>query len=1021
MTATKGTANEIPTRDQRNRLPVSTYRLQFHGGFGFPQARAIVPYLSALGISDCYASPVLAARPGSTHGYDICDHSRLNPELGGEEGFVALTDSLAEHGMGLILDYVPNHMGVDPIENKWWRDVLENGPSSPYARYFDIDWDPILPELKGKVLLPILGDQYGKVLEDGHLQLALKEGSLCLKYFEHNLPMNPRQARVVFEENIEALEVDLGVENPELREFLSILTALRNLPAYTETDLDRIAERHREKEVARERLGRLLELSPRIRQHVEENIKRFNGEPGNAKSFDRLHELLENQAYRLAFWRVAGHEINYRRFFDINELAGLSTDVPEVFDEMHALVLEYVRQGRITGLRLDHVDGLLDPAEYFNRLQHAITKAAVKDESTAVGAATAQQTELLRSGQTAGAIERRGNFYVVAEKILSGSETMREDWAVDGTTGYDFLNDVNGLFVQANNAQKIKKAYGRFTGSMDLPADIVYESKKLVMATSLASELNVLAYELHRISEVNRRSRDFTLDSLRDVLREIVAVFPVYRTYLSAAGWVEYDAKIIETAVTRARRRNPSIESSIFDFVWEVLLPRRANTGSEAELQRRLRFARKLQQFTAPVQAKGLEDTTFYRYVPLVSLNEVEGDVFRFGRSVLEFHEANLHRGAQWPFSMLATATHDTKRGEDARARLNVLSEIPEEWRKAVSRWARLNAVNRTSVEGEPAPDRNDEYLFYQALLGAWPAEPIEEAPEQLVERLQQYMIKAVREAKVHTSWISPFEAYEQAVLRFVERSLRGSGSARFLAAFRPLERRVSRLGMVNSLAQVVLKLTSPGVPDSYQGSELWDFNLVDPDNRRPVDFEQRRRMLEAIRPMVDETLAMLEAETGATSPPANQPGRQALLEEVLAGWPDGRVKMLVTATGLRLRRVCPELFLRGEYIPLEVHGEKQQHVVAFARRGGQNTAVVIVPRLIATLPGPEGWLPMGGQVWGETQVGLADDFPDREYLNLFTGEALRTERVDGGQRLVLADALRVFPVGLFCARLAPA
>jgi (1->4)-alpha-D-glucan 1-alpha-D-glucosylmutase len=1004
----------------RYRLPSSTYRLQFHSGFTLQQARELVPYLASLGVTDCYASPLLAARPGSAHGYDIVDHSSLNSEIGTTQDFVAFADELARHGMGLLLDFVPNHMGVDPAANLWWRDVLENGPSSPYARFFDIDWDPIQVELKNKVLLPILGDQYGVVLEQGQLRLVLERGALTLRYFEHNLPVNPRYARGVFEHRIEDLEKALGPEDPHLREFLSILTALRNLPVYTETGEQRIAERHREKEVARERLERLLGSAPELLRHIEANIAIFNGTPGDAASFDRLHELLENQPYRLAYWRTAMHEINYRRFFDINDLAGLAMETPGVFEETHKWVLEYIRQGRITGLRLDHTDGLFDPTQYFDRLQRAILQACNDCEDPPRDS----RSQAVCDAQT-GSLVREHAFYVIVEKILSGAETLREEWNVDGSTGYNFLNDVNGLFVASHNAQRIKRMYARFTGRSGLPADELYRSKKVVMTTSLASELNVLAFELNRISEMNRRSRDFTPDSLRDALREVVAAFPVYRTYVNEMGWTDYDVWVIETAVTRALRRNPAMEASIFDFVRGALLPRREDSGSDTEFQRRLRFARKFQQFTSPVQAKGLEDTTFYRYVPLVSLNEVEGDLYRFGRSPGEFHEANAHRLRLWPFSMLSTATHDTKRGEDARACLNVLSELPEEWRKEIARWARLNASNRTIVESKPAPDRNDEYLFYQALLGAWPAGSPQEASEDLVQRLQQYMTKAIREAKVHTSWVNPFEAYEQAVLRFVDRTLRGSPAARFLSAFVPFHKRIAPLGMINSLAQLVMKLASPGVPDFYQGNEFWDFNLVDPDNRRPVDFALRERRLEEMQPLVRTALACAGRGIHASCA-FSQPSRAADVSEpqlspeelrervrgMFDDWTDGRIKMYVTAAGLGLRRALPALFLQGEYVPLEASGARQNHVVAFVRRNDRHSVVAVVPRFNAVFAGAGQYPPVGAEPWLDTRLTFPPDFRPACFHNVLTAESVALESPCG---LPVSEALQTLPVALLC------
>ncbi len=942
------------------RIPVSTYRLQFNSRFTFEDARKVVPYLSTLGITECYGSSLLAARPGSLHGYDLCDHTRLNPDLGLPEEFDALADALRGHDMGLLFDFVPNHMAVDPSANLWWRNVLENGPSSPFARFFDIDWDPVKPELKGKVLLPILADQYGVALESGQLQLHLAQGRIQLHYSDFDLPLEPRELSKLLRHRLELLETDLDTADPQLREFLSILFQLEHLPPYTETDALLVAGRQREKDVAQERLAKLQESAPRIRQHVEQNLRTFNGEPGKPESFDLLHDLLEAQAYRLSYWRAALHEINYRRFFDINELAGLRMEDPEVFAASHSLVVALIRQGAVTGLRLDHVDGLYDPTEYFKRL-------------AASGAETPP-------------------IYVVAEKILSAGECLREDWAVHGTTGYEFLNDLNGLFVDARSGQKFKTLYSRLTGIQSLFWDVVYESKKLIIMTSMASELNMLAQRLNRISEDHRRYRDFTLASLQEALREVVACFPVYRTYFTPEGWSDFDRKTIDTAVARALRRNPALEAFTFEFVRQMLLPTRAQLPDD-EYQRGVQFAMKFQQYTGPVQAKGLEDTAFYRYTPLLSLNEVGGDPSRFGRSVDEFHRANLERLKSWPLSMLATSTHDTKQGEDARARLNVLSEIPDEWRIGLSRWMRVNAGMRTLVHGTPAPDRRDEYHFYQALLAVWPADATEPDVE-LVERIRQYMQKSIKEEKVHTSWINPSEEYEGAVAEFVKRVLAGPPSHRFLELFLPFQQRVARYGMVNSLSQLVLKIGSPGVADFYQGSELWDLNLVDPDNRRPVDYGRRLKLLEELSPLLDGSW------------PAEQIA--AAMVEMLEHWQDGRIKLYLTATGLHLRRRMRELFFQGEYYPLRATGAQAEHLVAFARRRGINAVIVLAPRLVVGLTGGRGSLPLGHEVWAETTLSLPAEFTGRTYRNVMT-----RERVVSGHSLPIAELLRVCPVAV--------
>jgi (1->4)-alpha-D-glucan 1-alpha-D-glucosylmutase len=673
-------------------VPAVTYRLQLSGSFTFEDARAIVPYLSALGVTDCYCSPIFRATTGSTHGYDVSRHTEVNPEIGGDAGLAAFAGALDAHGIGLILDFVPNHMSNDPRTNDWWRDVLENGPSSPYAAFFDIDWDPTKPELQNRLLLPILGEQYGDTLERGALQLRYDRGALVLEYGDLTIPINPRRAPLVYEEGLAALEDALGADSAALREFLSILTALRNLPAYTTRDAAAIQERQREKEVARERLARLTGAHDEIRAHIDAALAVFNGSPGQPASFDRLHQLLELQAYRLASWRTASDEINYRRFFDINHLSALRVEDRRVFDEIHRLVLDLAAAGRLNGLRLDHIDGLFDPAGYLDRLRGALRTAAG---------------------------ERGGAMFIAVEKILSPGERLREDWPVSGTTGYTFLNEVNGLFVDRRSARRLARTYARFTGQAAPFADAAYESKRLIVGTALASEFQVLALAINRLSEGRRTTRDFTLGSIRRALREVVACFPVYRTYVAAAGATPADAAVVGAAIGDALARNPALESSVFEFLRSVLLPPAVDAGAGGSLARaRLDVALRFQQYTAPVQAKGIEDTAFYRHHVLASLNEVGGDPRQIGRPVKAFHAAALERRQRWPGDMLATTTHDTKRAEDARARINVLSEMPETWTSAVHQWRRLNARNKTRLEGGWAPDSNDEYLFYQTLFG---------------------------------------------------------------------------------------------------------------------------------------------------------------------------------------------------------------------------------------------------------------------------------------------------------------
>ena len=964
------------------RAPVATYRVQLNRDFTLRQLDALLPYLDALGITDVYCSPLLTARKGSTHGYDILNHHELNPELGTTDDLRALTSMLRAHDMGLVLDFVPNHMGIDPSANLWWRDVLENGPSSPYARYFDIDWTPIKSELREKVLLPILGDQYGRVLERGELQLAYADGLLMLRYFERTLPINPRHAPMVLGHGIEELSTTLSEEHADLREFRAILSMLLYLPATSERDERQIAARQRDKEVARVRLAALVARSAPIRAHIESAVDLFNGEPGHASSFDLLHSLLEVQAYRLAYWRTAFDEINYRRFFDINDLACIRMEDPRVFADTHALLLTLIEQGFVTGLRIDHPDGLFDPAAYFEALQRAAG-------------------ERLEGGDQ--------RLYVVAEKILGRGERLRDDWAVHGTTGYNFLNTVNGVFVHPEGLKDLRRFYRRFGGHDELPTDTMYAGKRLMMRTAMASELNVLSRALNRISEGDRRFRDFTLNSLRRALIEVIACFPVYRTYITARGAATEDVAVLDRALSEARRRNPIQEPSIFEFVRQSLLP--DPEADEHVRDRTVAFAQKFQQYTAPVVAKGLEDTAFYRDVLLLSANEVGADLRHRTRTVAEFHAENLYRLSRWPYEMTAASTHDTKRGEDARARIRVIAERADEWRTSVRRWAVINESARAPVQGMAAPDRNDEWMFYQALAGVWPAEsfaaPIPAtAPDTLVQRVTDFMIKSIKEAKVRTSWLQENNEYEDGVRRFVQTVLAGDRAEPFLASFVPVQRRLAWFGMLGSLAELVLRLGAPGVPDVFQGAELWNLSLVDPDNRQPVDFDERRKTIAEMLPLIEEV------ERSRMAGPQGGPIRRTELGELIDGWPDGRVKFYTLAMGLRLRRAYPELFLRGDYEPLG--GDLDDpHLVAFSRRSAEHEVVVVVPRFVATLLRGVTHAPLGMDRWRAASVRLPSRLASARFINVFTGERIEPVVYRGMPWLLAGSAFQTWPVAM--------
>ena len=895
------------------RIPTATYRLQFNDTFTFIDAARIVPYLHALGITDCYASSYLRAVPGSPHGYDIVDPTMMNPDLGTEHDFRIFTDSLAQHGMGQILDVVPNHMGIAKSCNTWWLDVLENGPSSNYAAFFDIDWHPVKAELEDKVLLPILGEQYGTVVESQEIILEYHEGRFFIRHYDHQLPVDPKPSAMILALRLDELISGAQSGDPHVQEFQSILTALRHLPARNELDPARVAERYREKEIIRRRLARIMDESQAVQIFVQENVAIFNGTKGDSKSFDLLDQLLSHQVYRLAHWRVASEEINYRRFFDINELAAIRMEDPAVFRSCHQLIFQLVKEGAVTGLRIDHVDGLYDPSSYLGQLQ------------------TWAKTELV---PRAGEAERP--FFLVVEKILTREETLPVQWPVYGTTGYDFLTLVNGLFVDGSHEQDFNRLYARFIGSRVSFEDLAYESKQLIMRASMSSEINVLGYQLNHLSEMNRRFRDFTLNSLIHAIREIIACFPVYRTYVTPdeGPVTDRDRSYIRQAVVRAKRKNPALSGLVFDFVQDILL-KQASFHHERERRDQLQFVMKFQQITGSVMAKGSEDTALYVYNRLASLNEVGGDPLQFGISVHTFHERMRQRRAHWPASICATSTHDTKRSEDVRARISVLSEIPQVWKTRVQRWSQLNKGYKTEVDGTLAPDRNEEYLLYQTLIGAWPFRTLgDDEYRNFNDRIQAYMVKALKEAKIHTSWVNPNHAYDQAVRDFVEHILARSGPNPFLADFLPFHREIARYGVYNSLSQVLLKIAAPGIPDFYQGTELWDFSLVDPDNRRPVDYGTRTGFLEDFQPLC----AIQESN------------QRRLVQEMLATVPDGRIKLYITMVGLQYRRTHAPLFLSGEYVPLKVEGTKKRHVCAFARIYEDQAVVAVVPILVKGL-----------------------------------------------------------------------
>jgi (1->4)-alpha-D-glucan 1-alpha-D-glucosylmutase len=900
----------------------ATYRLQFNREFTFRDATGLVPYLAALGISHVYASPIMEARPGSTHGYDIVDHNRLNPEIGSEADFQALVDALHAHEMGLILDFVPNHMGVGS-DNVWWLDVLEWGQGSPFAIFFDINWDAVRPDLKGRVLLPVLGDHYGPILEKGEIALRFdrKEGSFSAWYYNHRFPISPRSYELILKAGGEPLAAFA-------REFSAIEEYRAGTARERAAELKQwLAERARE---------------PAFANGIETALKQFTGEPDDPASFEQLHKLLEMQAYRIAYWRVAAEEINYRRFFNINELAGLRMELPELFEKTHRLVFDLIERGDVQGLRIDHIDGLFDPRSYCETLQQ----------------------------------HSAAPLYVLVEKILARYEIL-PPWPIAGSTGYDFINQVLSIFVDPAGETPMTRLYRRFIRRDESFDDVLYACKNRITQVNLASEMNVLAREFHGLSMRSWRTRDFTLNGMLSALEEVIAAFPVYRTYVTAEGASADDLRYIEWALAQARKRWRVEDLSIFDFLHEVLTSRLADPQLRTASDEALRAAMRFQQVSGPVMAKAAEDTAFYRYFRLLTLNEVGGDPRRFGMSVAAFHHLMQDRARSWPRAMVTTATHDTKRGEDARTRLALLSEMPREWGRRVAQWLRLNRSRRAEIDDEIVPDRNVEYLFYQTLLGVWPPglDPGDvEGVKGLAERVEAYMIKAVREGKQQSSWSNPNSAYEAALQRFVQTVLDASRTNPFIAEFHGFVESLARSGAISSLSQLVLKLTVPGVPDIYQGGELWDFSLVDPDNRRPVDWNARRALL-------DEIAGPSVADLGEN-------------------WQDGREKLFITRQLLDLRRRHPALFAEGDYLPVEVEGKASGHLCAFARSRGDDIIIVAVPRLVHQLY-------RDGQTadWGETEI----VFPTRGgWQDVFTGRV-----VDGQDRVPASELMAQFPAAV--------
>jgi (1->4)-alpha-D-glucan 1-alpha-D-glucosylmutase len=911
-------------------IPIATYRVQLTADFDFDAAAGIVPYLKSLGITHLYASPFMKARKGSTHGYDIVDHTQLNPELGGEAGFERLSDTLRQHDLGLILDFVPNHMGVHFADNPWWLDVLEWGPASPHAVSFDVDWDTLPYRARGGVLLPIIGSSYGEALEKGEIELRydVGEGSLSAWYFEHRLPIAPER----YGEMLRTIVRQAGAENePAGKQLLDL--ALRHTGPRRPSRDDAPAFKAELKRIAG---GAHI---------IARGLDAYRAGPDRASQTLALHHLLERQHYKLGQWRLASSEINYRRFFDVNTLAGLRVEDTGTFDAIHRLVKRLIADGRLQGLRLDHIDGLRDPAQYFQRLRRLIREAQGGGEP----------------------------FYMVIEKILGEHEKLHRFAGVHGTTGYEWLNVISQLLVDGEGLEPLDEIWRQVSNMSPKLEPVVLQAKRRVLETMLTSEFTVLTRLLARIAGGHYSTRDFSADSLRQALELYVLHFPVYRTYLTPAGPSAHDRALISETIEKARANWFGADEGIFDFLRDTLTLDLIAPGRVPHSKPRVRrFALKVQQFTGPMMAKSLEDTAFYRYHRLLALNEVGGDPAARALTVESFHDMMRTRAKDWPHGMTATATHDTKRGEDARSRLLALAELPGDWASSVGRWKILNAPHLVVEGSMRSPSASFEYMLYQALVGAW---PLAERDNAFLERMQAYALKAAREGKQETSWLNPHAAYEAGLRTFLARLLDPTLSAEFHSSLRSFTQRTSLLGALNSLSQITLKSTMPGVPDFYQGTEFWDFSLVDPDNRRPVDFAARASVLASVETPDWESLAH--------------------------DWIDGRIKLAWTRHLLKLRAELVDVFSHGEYQPLEIIGPHRDHVVAFARRHGGDAAIVAVGKSFAPLT-------QGGRAWPHSKA----------YDGAIVTRGYSLEGISGNE-LPLAEAFKTLPVMALKAKVA--
>ncbi len=940
------------------RPPLATYRLQFNSNFRFRDAISILDYLRELGISHVYASPVLASRSGSGHGYDVTDPTKIDLDEGGEEEFAGVQSALEERGMGLVLDLVPNHMAASK-ENRWWMDVLEFGPDSPFASYFDIDWKPPSRTLENKLLLPFLGRPFGEVLNDGELHLDWQGGRFVLQYGEQLFPIAPGSYAQILNSPGNGKRALLEGDSPSAQEWRGVLAVAQSVAAGNGTLA--AADRRAKFEGMCDRLHQLLSASPEVYAHVERALEVLNGKPGTPSSFNELEHILARQHYRLAFWQTASDAINYRRFFSITDLVGVRVDDLAVFDATHEKAIRIGLSKSCSGFRIDHIDGLREPARYLKRLRERLSAQHPEGDGP----------------------------YLIVEKILEENEWLPEDWPVEGTTGYDYLNFANRLLVDEAQAGALEEIYSKWIGLTVEFEDLLYDKKKFVMRTLLGVEMRALSRALAELARDDRYARELHPAELAEALIEVTACLPVYRTYIQSIEIPEAARKVIGDAIELARARRSTLPAEYFNFVSDVLLLAAAEHIRPEQREARLAFVTRWQQFTGSIMAKGMEDTALYIYFPLASLNEVGGDPRPSLADPCAFHELIATRQKNWPNSMNATTTHDTKRSEDTRARIAVLSEIPEKWEAALRCWSLGNDKFVHKANAAAVPDRNEEYLFYQTLVGVWPLHESEWTT--FVPRLQDYMIKATREAKVHTRWTTPNEAHESALRAFVTGVLDRKGNAEFCSKFEQFQQFTALYGMMNGLSQTLLKTTCPGVPDCYQGSELWDLRLVDPDNRGTIDFDKRRELAISLR----EAYESQDSQN---------------IEQLLESWKDGTVKMHVLNHTLNARKESPDLFLDGKYLPLEVQGQHKDRVVAFARKNGNDWVVSISVRCIASVHAPVTGPEKRRDFWNQTELILPNGAP-AGWVNTLAGGAAGISSATG--RFNLGAAFESFPLAL--------